>query len=128
MKIDRNFFVKQKFTPEELVRYKQAAHRDFDIARASPEPEVMFHFGYMSLLKIGIYCLAKEGLRVKARPGHHQKIIESLADLLGNEEIHILGDRMRKDRNVDLYSAGQVASVDHINEYLKLIERLFRKI
>lgn len=52
MKFDRNFFVKQKFTEEELKKYKQSAKRDLGIAETNKEPEVIFHFAYMALIKM----------------------------------------------------------------------------
>jgi hypothetical protein len=128
MKIDRKYFIKQKYNPAELTKYKKSARRDLDIAKCSQEVEVKFHFAYMALVKIGIYCLAKTGYRVKARPGHHQKIIEHLSRALNSEDILIIGDKMRKDRNRDLYSADTVYSTDELGEYLEFIERIYEKI
>ena len=97
MRLDRNFFITQKFTEDELKKYKQSAKRDLDIAKTSKDSEVTFHFSYMALVKIGIYCLAREGYRLKSRPGHHQKIIEYLSRHLNSENILMIGDKMRKD-------------------------------
>lgn len=128
MKFDKNFFIKQAFASAELARYKKSARRDLDIARAGKEPEVVFHFAYMGLIKIGIYCLAREGYRVKSRPGHHQKIIESLGMILGSEDILIVGEKMRKDRNLDFYSAGVLGSPEESQDYLEFIEGLYKKL
>ena len=128
MKFDRNFFVTQAFTAEELRGYRDSVKRDLDIARVKQSPEVVFHFAYMALIKIGIYYLAKEGLRVKSRPGHHQKIIETLSTLLDSEEVMILGDKMRKDRNLDFYSAGPLKPVENSDLYLEFVGRLFRQM
>jgi len=128
MKPDRSFFITQKFAEGELKKYKQSAKRDLDIAKASKNSEVTFHFSYMALIKIGIYCLAKEGYRVKSRPGHHQKIIESLSRHLGDEDILIIGDKMRKDRNLDFYSADSMSSKGEVAEYLKFIDTLYNRI
>ncbi len=128
MKFDKNFFIKQTFTDEELKKYKQSAKRDLDIAETNKAPEVIFHFAYMALIKMGIYCLAKEGYRVKSRPGHHQKIIEYLSRHLGLEDILVIGDKMRKDRNLDFYSADFIDSSDEAGEYLEFITGVYRKI
>ena len=128
MMIDKKFFIKQKFSLGQLAKYKKSTRRDLDIAKSSQEPEVIFHFAYMAFIKIGIYCLAKTGYRVKARPGHHQKIIEYLSQFMNSEDILIIGDKMRKDRNLDLYSADTVYSIDELNEYLEFIERIYRHI
>ncbi len=105
MKFDKNYFNRQRFTQIELEKYYNSIRKNLTIAQSNPEPEIRFHFTYMALLKIGIYLLAKKGYRVKSRPGHHQKIIETLSEILNNEDIVIIGDKMRKDRNLDLYSA-----------------------
>jgi hypothetical protein len=128
MRFDKNFFIEQAFTPTELARYKKSAKRDLDIARESKEPEVVFHFAYMALIKIGIWCLAREGYRVKSRPGHHQKIIESLGMILGSEDIVVVGEKMRKDRNLDFYSAGVLGSPEENQDYLEFIEELYKKL
>ncbi len=128
MKLDKNFFIKQKFSLVEIEKYKKSAKRNLEIAKSSKEPEVIFHFAYMSLIKMGIYCLAKDGYRVKSQPGHYQKIIEYLSQTLKSEDIIIIGDKMRRDRNLDLYSADIVYSEAEIKEYLEFIENIYKKI
>ncbi|MFA5271438.1 MAG: hypothetical protein WC412_03735 [Candidatus Omnitrophota bacterium] len=128
MTIDKNFFVKQNFRPEELSKYKQSAKHNLGIAKTNEEPEVVFHFTYMALIKIGIYCLAKDGYRAKSRPGHHQKIIEYLSQVFGSEDIGIIGDKMRKDRNLEMYCAETLYSQEEIKEYLKFVEGLYKQI
>ena len=128
MKFDKNFFIKQSFTSDELVKYKMAAKRDLDITQSSNEPEVIFHFAYMALIKMGIYCIAKAGYRIKSRPGHHQKIIEYLSKLLHSEDIYVIGDKMRKDRNLDFYSADYIGSTAEINEYVKFVTDIYARI
>lgn len=128
MNFDKNFFIKQIFSQEQLSKYKKSAKRDLDIALKSDENEVKFHFAYMSLIKIGIYCIAKIGYRVKSRPGHHQKIIEYLGVILNNEDIIVIGDKMRKERNLDFYDAGLFESLEDLTEYIDFIGSLYRKI
>lgn len=128
MNLYGNFFLKQKFEPKELDKYKKAAKQDLDIARSAEESKVKFHFAYMALIKIGIYYIAQAGYRVKSRPGHHQRIIEYLGKILDNEDIIVVGDKMRKERNLDFYSADFFDSPEEIGEYLKFIEAIYRKI
>ena len=63
MMFDKNFFIKQSFMPAELARYRKSAKRDLDIAHAGKEPEVVFHFAYMALIKIGIYCFMEQEIQ-----------------------------------------------------------------
>ena len=119
MKLDKNFFISQKFSPAELDKYKKSAKRSLDIAGDSKDPEVIFHFAFMALIKIGIYCLAQADHRVKSRPGHHQKIIEYLSQALDSKDILIIGDKMRKERNLDFYGGDALCSVEEAREYLK---------
>lgn len=128
MKMDKNFFLKQNFSEDMLKKYKKSAKHALGIARTNKEQEVIFHFAYMALIKMGIYCLAKMGYRVKSQPGHHQKIIEYLAEFLKSEEIAIIGDKMRKDRNLDLYSVDYIYSEEEIKEYLNFIEKTYNRI
>jgi hypothetical protein len=128
MKFDRNFFIRQNFTIDELLKLKESARRDLQIAISSAEPEVKFHFSYMAMLKTGIYYISKEGYRIKSRPGHHQKIIEYLSKLLNSEDVIVIGDKMRKDRNLNLYSAGTMAASEEINSYIEFIAGLVNQL
>lgn len=128
MKFDPNFFIKQKFTEAQLKKHGQSAQRDLNIAQTSKESEVRFHFTYMAMLKAGIYYLARHGYRVKGVPGHHQKVIEALSRIMELQDIQIVGDKMRKDRNLDLYSAELLTSPEEIQEYFHFVKDLFKKI
>ena len=128
MKLDRNFFVRQHFTTVELHKYKDSALRDVKIATGADKSEVVFHFAFMALIKIGIYRIAREGYRVKSRPGHHQKIIEQLGRILGSEEVLMIGDKMRKERNLDFYGADVVCSAEEAREYLEFVNGIFRRV
>lgn len=128
MTLDKNFFIAQKFSEAQLVRYKNSTARDLEIARKSSEAEVIFHFAFMGLIKIGICKLAGAGYRIKSRPGHHQKIIEYLSGVMGMEEILVLGDKMRKDRNLDFYSADFICSKSEAREYYDFVYGIFEKL
>lgn len=126
MKFDKNFFSKQAFTPEQLLKFKTSAERDLFLSKENAHPEIKFHFAYMALIKIGIYLIAQSGYRVKSRPGHHQIIIEALGQLLGSKEAVVIGDKMRRSRNMDLYDAEGHYSPEEIKEYSGFIEKLLR--
>ncbi|MCB4792538.1 MAG: hypothetical protein LHV68_11730 [Elusimicrobia bacterium] len=128
MKFDKNHFIEQKFTPNELEKIRKSAKRNMELAGSSSAPEIIFHFSYMALIKIGIYCIAKEGYRVKSRPGHHVKIIEALSQILGSKDILIAGDKMRKDRNIDLYSGDAVIDVKEAEEYYEIVKQFVNTI
>ena len=128
MRPDKNFFISQKFSAEELNKYKRSVKRDLDIAVRSKDPEVTFHFAFMALVKTGIYCLAQAGYRVKSHPGHHQKIIEHLSQALDSKDILIIGDKMRKDRNLDFYGIGVFRSAEEARAYLEFVRGVFQKI
>lgn len=120
--------MKQTFSQNELNKYKKAAERDLSIADKDKEIEVIFHFTYMALLKIGIYVIAKEGYRVKSRPGHHVQIIETLSSILKAKDIAIIGDKMRRDRNLDLYSASALITKKDVDSYYRFVSELFQTI
>ncbi|HPN88233.1 MAG TPA: hypothetical protein PLH56_02735 [Candidatus Omnitrophota bacterium] len=122
MKWDKTFFIKQVFSQGELLKYKKAAERDLVIAESSEEKEVVFHFTYMAFIKMGIYYIAKEGYRVKSSLGHHQKIIEALSQILDSKDVLIIGDSMRKARNLDFYSATTFTVTNEVKEYLVFVK------
>jgi hypothetical protein len=82
----------------------------------------------MALIKMGIYLIAKAGYRVKSEPGHHVKIIEALSGILSLKDILVVGDKMRKDRNIDLYSGGIVISPAESKEYFEFVEGLYKRL
>lgn len=124
MTFDNKFFAAQKFTAVELENIRKSIKRNLELAGPGEEAEVVFHFTYMALLKIGIYLIAKEGYRVKSQPGHHVKIIELLSKLSGSEEVLSIGDKMRKDRNIDLYGSGLLIEGTEAKEYFDFVKAL----
>lgn len=117
-------FKEQEFTDRQIENYFKSALKDFKIARDSDIPEIVFKFSYDSLLKIAITVCAKNNLRVKSRVGHHIDLVEKLSEYLGDEDIFIVGNEMRKKRNFDLYSGGvSITKKEALNykEWLKKI-------
>jgi hypothetical protein len=70
-------FEKFHFSKRQIRKYYQSAIRDLKIASNSKIPEVIFRFSYDALVKLAIAVCAKNGLRVKARKGHHIELIKN---------------------------------------------------
>lgn len=120
------FFEKRKFEKKVLDKYFDSAMRDLKIAADNRHPEVIFKFSYDSLIKTGLTLVAFYGYRVKSRRGHHIKILEKLSDILGNKNIKIMGEAMRKKRNLDLYDGGAIISDKEAREYLSFIKNIVK--
>jgi hypothetical protein len=118
-------FEKFKFTPNQIANYVRSAERDLAIARESDIPEVVFRFSYDALLKLAIAVCAADGLRVKARRGHHIELIKKLAEIVSDPDIEVLGNQMRSKRNWDLYGGGTIISQKEAGEYFNWVSRLF---
>ena len=85
--------------------------RDLKIAKEDGISEVRFTYAYQALLKSGIALLAKkESVKVRSTPGHHVAVITKMSEILKDEDINILGHRMRVKRNRDLYDGGDIIS------------------
>jgi hypothetical protein len=128
MKFEKSFFVKQGFVPDDLERFRIAALRDFEIAQDSEHAEVKFHFTYMALVKAGIFCIAREGYRIRSKPGHHQKIVETLSAIMGDKDIQIIGNKMRRDRNADLYDSTGRYNDKEVQEYASFVSAILKKL
>jgi len=95
IKFESDFFQKLNFTPTQLKNYRLAVSHDLQIAKSSSQPEVIFEFSYKALMRFGIALIAKNGYRVRSITGHHVKILEKMAEILNDENILILGNKMR---------------------------------
>jgi len=124
---DTRFFQKKKFENKTISKYFRNATKDLGIAVRNKEPEVTFNFSYSALVKIGIVLISVCGYRVKSRVGHHIKILEKLSQILKDENIEIIGDRMRKKRNLDLYEGGIIISQKEAKDYLDFTKRIIKK-
>ncbi len=127
MKIDKSFFNKVEFNQNQLDNIFISAKKDLLTAKSSKIIEVIFRFCYDSLLKFGMYILAKNGYKARSVPGHHQKIIEQVSFIVKNEDIFIMGDRMRRQRNFDLYDCVFTVSEKDAFEYLEFVNNIINK-
>lgn len=119
------YFQKLKFTKEQIDQYFHSATRDLEISFRTDITEVKFKFAYDALIKIGISMIAKHGYKARSQPGHHTKIIEKLAELTGEEDIMIFGNKMRQDRNKDFYQGGAIITDKDTAEYLAFVQKVF---
>lgn len=124
---ETKFFQKTIFTADQLAQYIASAERDYAIAAASDIPEVVFKFSYDALIKMGIALIARAGYKVRSMPGHHVKIIEKLAEMLGNEDVAIMGNRMRQSRNTDFYDGGAIISETESAQYTAFVREIIER-
>lgn len=120
-------FEKFAFQPKQIENYFRSAVRDYKIASDSDVPEIIFKFCYDALIKLAIAVSAKNSLRAKARQGHHIDLLAKMADFLGNKEIEVVGNEMRKKRNWDLYSGGVLISAKEAGEYRDWLKKVFKR-
>ena len=123
------YFAKHPFTPEQILQTLDSGLEDLEIARTANHPKVRFNYSYNALLKSGIALIAfREGLKVKSRPGHHVKILEKLSKGLKDKTILDVGDKMRRDRNFDLYAGGGFVSESESREYFDFVEKILKRV
>lgn len=115
-------FEKFKFSERQIEGYYKSALRDYRIALKSDIQEVTFKFCYDALLKLAIAVCARNGLRAKAKQGHHVGLIQKMSDFLEDKDIKIIGDEMRSKRNLDMYAGGVFVSEKEAKEYLKWLK------
>jgi len=124
---DTRAFQKKDFDQRTILKYLNGAKRDLKIASTNKEPEVIFNFSYSALIKIGISLIAFYKHRVKSRKGYHVKILQKLSEILKDENIEIIGDRMRKKRNFDLYEGGIIIAKKEVNDYFDFVKKVINK-
>ncbi|HBG61608.1 MAG: hypothetical protein A2Y03_05880 [Omnitrophica WOR_2 bacterium GWF2_38_59] len=120
-------FQKITFQKQQIDQFLQSARHDLKIAEGSDVPDVVFKFGYDALLKLGIALIAQKGYKIRSKAGHHIKILEKLSQLLQDEDIVILGNKMRQERNINLYDGGFFVGEKDSHEYLEFIKSIFKK-
>ncbi|MBI2095748.1 MAG: hypothetical protein HYT89_06235 [Candidatus Omnitrophica bacterium] len=106
------------FKKSQVAGYLKKAFRDLEIARGDRFTEVRFTYAYQALIKVGIALLAREGMKVRAVPGHHIRILEAMSDILKDGDIFAIGNAMRMKRNEDLYGSEEFVSEKESDEYL----------
>ena len=115
------------YLPLQVKRYFRAATNDLRLAKSTAEPELIFYACYNLIVKVAVAVCAKNNLRVKSRVGHHRELINKLAELLANQDIEIVADKMRVKRNRDLYDGGALVSKKEAAFYLSFCANLIMK-
>ena len=128
MIFDQEHFEKFAFTKEQIKKYFSSAKESLKIAENTDIPEVIFKFSYDALIKVGLALIASKRYRIKSREGHHIKILESLSKILDDSDIGTIGNRMRKQRNMDLYEGGITVEEKENKEYRQFVKEVFKKI
>jgi hypothetical protein len=69
-----------------------------------------------------------EGYKVRSTIGHHVKILEKLSQILKEEDILVLGNKMRQERNFNFYDGGFFVGEKDSSEYLDFVKNVFKKV
>lgn len=124
---ETTYFRKLYFKEEQIKQLSKSALHDLKIAEGSDISDVIFRFSYDALLKLGIVLIAKGGYKVRSTAGHHIKILEKMNEILKNEDVIIFGNKMRQQRNFNLYSGGFSVTEKDSREYLDFVKSIFKK-
>ena len=124
---ESQYFQKLAFKEEQIEQFLKSALHDLEIAETSDIPDVIFKFSYDALIKLGIALIAKKGHKVRSATGHHAKLLEKLSQLLNNEDILVLGNKMRQERNTNLYDGGFFVGEKDSLEYLNFVKDIFKQ-
>lgn len=127
IKFDPKFFEKKEFEERTIFKYFANAVKDFQLSLKYKEPEIIFNFSYSALIKVGIALIASCGYRIRSKRGHHIKILEKLSQILNNKNIEIIGEKMRKKRNLNLYDGGIIIDLKETNQYLNFVKKIINK-
>ena len=124
---ESQYFQKLAFEEEQIEQFLKSALHDLKIAEASDIPDVIFKFSYDALVKLGIALIAKKGYKIRSTAGHHVKILEKLSQILKEENILVLGNKMRQERNFNLYDGRFFVGEKDSREYLDFVKSVFKK-
>lgn len=123
MIFDPKYFKKMDFSQRQIENYFISAIKDMKIAEKYDDPEVRFQFIFNSLIKFGITLIAFHGYKVNSRKGHHQKVLEKMSEILGDDDILITSEIIRKNRNTEFYDGGIIITEKQSEEYLSFLKR-----
>ena len=124
---ESQYFQKLAFKEEQIEQFLKSALHDLKIAEASDIPDVIFKFSYDALVKLGIALIAQKGYKIRSTTGHHVKILEKLSQILKEENILVLGNKMRQERNFNLYDGRFFVGEKDSREYLDFVKSVFKK-
>lgn len=124
---ENQYFRRLVFSENQIKQLSDSAIHDLKIAESSDVNDVMFKFSYDALIKLGIFLIAKNGYKVRSTTGHHVKILEKLSKILQDNDIVVLANKMRQERNINLYDGGFFVSKKDSCEYLAFVKQSFKK-
>ena len=124
---ENQYFQKLAFEEGQIEQLIKSALHDLKIAEESDIADVVFKFSYDALVKLGIALIAKKGYKIRSTTGHHVKVLEKLSQLLKDEDILVLGNKMRQERNSNLYDGGFFVGEKDSREYLDFVKNVFIK-
>ncbi len=128
MKFDDKYFSDFIFTKDQIKKNFDNAAKDLKIAKLDTILEVKFTYAYSALIKSGIALASFYNKKVKSAPGHHIKIIETIALVLKDDAIEAIGNAMRSKRNTDFYSGGIEVTKKESEEYLGFVNDVLHRI
>ena len=128
MNFEDKYFIKFKFTGEQIKKNFNNALKDLNIAKRDRILEVKFNYAYSALIKAGITLLSYYQIRIKSIPGHHIKLIEKTAEILKDGAVYDIGNAMRSKRNLDLYGEGMIITEKECKQYIELVENILIKV
>lgn len=120
-------FQKLSFEEGQVTQFLKSALHDLKIAGTSDVPDVIFKFSYDALIKLGIALIAKKGYKIRSSAGHHVKILEKVSQILKDEDVLVYGNKMRQERNFNLYDGGFFVAEKDSREYLSFVKNVFKK-
>ena len=124
---ENQHFQKLAFKEEQIEQFLKSALHDLKIAESTEIPDVIFKFSYDALVKLGIGLIAKKGYKIRSTTGHHVKILEKLSQMLKEEDILVFGNKMRQERNFNLYEGGFFVGEKDARAYLNFVKSVFKK-
>jgi len=124
---ESRYFQKLAFKEEQIAQFLKSALHDLEIAGRSDIPDVIFKFSYDALIKLGIALISGKGYKIRSTAGHHVKILEKLSQILKDEDVLVFGNKMRQERNLNLYDGGFFVMEKDSREYLSFVKGLFKK-
>jgi hypothetical protein len=128
MEFDDRAFARHMFPADQVRKNLANANKDVFIARQAYVLEVTFRFACSGLIKAGIALLSALSVRATNPADHHARIIEKLAEVMGNPEIEITGNMMLTKRNQDYYTGGLMVGEREAAEFLKFVESVLRQV
>ena len=128
IQFDTRYFERMAFTKTQVKKNFDNAAKDLRIAREDRISEVKFNYAYSALIKAGIALISLYNQKIKSVPGHHAKIIETIARILKDETVNTIGNVMRSKRNIDLYAGGVDISEKESREYMEFVGNVVARI